>query len=112
MDAALHSKAEALDAKAEADRQRDRVNLAAYESGIQLAQRAWEENDVVRARELLEEVPKEAGGRKLRGFEWYYLSRLCHSEALTLKGHAGMWSTAWRSVRTASAWRRGAGTRR
>ncbi len=88
MDAALHSKAEALDAKAEADRQRDRVNLAAYESGIQLAQRAWQENDVVRARDLLEEMPKEAGGRKLRGFEWYYLSRLCHSEALTLKGHA------------------------
>ena len=61
----------------------------AYASGMQLAQRAWEENNVVRARELLEEVPKEAAGRKLRGFEWYYLSRLCHSEALTLKGHAG-----------------------
>ena len=25
-------------------------------------------------------VLKEAAGRKLRGFEWYYLSRLCHSE--------------------------------
>jgi eukaryotic-like serine/threonine-protein kinase len=79
---------EALGAKAEADRQRDQVSLTAYASGMGLAQRAWEENNVVRARELLEEVPKEAAGRKLRGFEWYYLSRLCHSEALTLKGHA------------------------
>jgi WD40 repeat protein/serine/threonine protein kinase len=86
---ALGAKQEALNAKAEADKQRDEARLTAYASGMQLAQRAWEENNVVRARELLEEVPKEAGGRMLRGFEWYYLDRLCHSEALTLKGHAG-----------------------
>ncbi len=83
----MHAKQEALDAKAEADRQRDEARLTAYASGMQLAQRAWEENNVVRARELLEEVPKEAAGRKLRGFEWYYLHRLCHSEVRTLKGH-------------------------
>jgi WD40 repeat protein/serine/threonine protein kinase len=86
---ALHAERKASDAKAEADRQRDQVSVTAYASGMGLAQRAWEENDVVRARELLEEVPKEAAGTKLRGFEWYYLDRLCHSEALTLKGHAG-----------------------
>jgi eukaryotic-like serine/threonine-protein kinase len=86
---ALDAERKALDAKAEADRQRDQVSLTAYASGMQLAQRAWEENNVVLARELLEEVPKEAAGRKLRGFEWYYLDRLCHSEALTLKGHTG-----------------------
>ncbi len=57
--------------------------------GCGLAQRAWEENNVVRARELLAEVPKEAAGRDLRGFEWYYLSRLCHPDELTLEGHAG-----------------------
>ena len=78
-----------MDAKAEADKQRDEARLTAYASGMGLAQRAWEENNVVRARELLEEVPKEAAGRDLRGFEWYYLSRLCHSELRTLKGHAG-----------------------
>ena len=54
-----------------------------------LAQRAWEENNVVRARELLAEVPSEAAGRNLRGFEWFYLSRLCHPDELTLVGHAG-----------------------
>ena len=53
-----------------------------------LAQRAWEENNVVRARELLEEVPSEAAGRNLRGFEWFYLSRVCHPDELTLAGHA------------------------
>ena len=58
---------EALNAKAEADRQRDEVRVTAYASGIGLAQRAWEENDVIRARELLEEVPREAAGRDLAG---------------------------------------------
>jgi WD40 repeat protein/serine/threonine protein kinase len=86
---ALDAKAEADRQRTEADKQRDEARVTAYASGMQLAQRAWEENNVIRARELLEEVPKEAAGRKLRGFEWCYLSRLCHSETLTLEGHAG-----------------------
>ena len=85
----MEAKQEALEAKVEADKQRDEARLTAYASGMGLAQRAWEENNVVRARELLEEVPKEAAGRNLRGFEWYYLSRLCHPDELTLEGHAG-----------------------
>ena len=66
-----------------------RLVSTAYASGMGLAQRAWEENNVVRARELLAEVPREAAGRNLRGFEWFYLSRLCHPDELTLVGHAG-----------------------
>ena len=85
-DAAKHAAGEA---KVEADRQRDEARLTAYASGMELAHRAWEENNIVRARELLEEVPKEAAGRGLRGFEWYYLSRLCQSETRTMVGHAG-----------------------
>ena len=106
------AKQEAWEAKVEADKQRDEARLTAYASGMGLAQRAWEENNVVRARELLEEVPKEAAGRNLRGFEWFYLSRLCHSEGLTLEGPCRFVSVAWRSARTASAWLRGAVTRR
>ena len=109
--AAEVAKQQALEAKTEADKQRDEARLTAYASGMGLAQRAWEENNVVRARELLAEVPREAAGRNLRGFEWFYLSRLCHPDELTLVGHAGG-SRAWRSARTASAWRRGAMTRR
>ncbi len=86
--AAEAAKQQALEAKTEADKQRDEARLAAYASGMGLAQRAWEENDVVRARELLAEVPREAAGRNLRGFEWFYLSRLCHPDELTLVGHA------------------------
>jgi hypothetical protein len=54
-------------AKVEAEKQRDEARLTAYASGMGLAQRAWEENNVVRARELLAEVPREAAGRNLRG---------------------------------------------
>ena len=93
--AAEVAKEQALDAKSEADRQRaladkqrDEARVAAYASGIGLAQRAWEENNVTRARELLAELPSEAGGRNLRGFEWFYLSRLCHPDELTLVRHA------------------------
>jgi WD40 repeat protein/serine/threonine protein kinase len=82
------AKHEAWEAKVEADKQRDEARRTAYAAGMGLAQRAWEENNVVRARELLDEIPREVGGKDLRGFEWYYLSRLCHAEALTLKGHA------------------------
>ena len=88
--AAEVAKQQALEAKTEADRQRDEARLTAYASGMGLAQRAWEENNVVRARELLAEVPTEAAGRNLRGFEWFYLSRLCHPDELTLAGHAGL----------------------
>ena len=84
---ALHAKQSAVDAKAEADRQRDEARTTAYASGMQLAQRAWEENRVIRTRELLEEVPRYAAGRKLRGFEWYYLSRLCHPDSRTIDNH-------------------------
>jgi WD40 repeat protein len=80
----------ALEAKAEADAQRDAARRAAYASGIGLAQRAWDENNVFRARELLAEVPKEAAGRNLRGFEWFYLSRLCRPDERNLLGDAGL----------------------
>src|SRR5262249_46154061 len=87
--AAEVAKQQALEAKAETETQRDEARLIAYASGMGLAQRASEEGNVVRARELLAEVPKEAAGRNLRGFEWFYLSRVCHPDELTLAGHAG-----------------------
>jgi eukaryotic-like serine/threonine-protein kinase len=94
--AALVAKQQALEAKTEADKQRDEARLAAYASGMGLAQRTWEVNNVGRARELLAEVPSQAAGRNLRGFEWYYLSRLCRPDELTLVGHAGLvWGVAF-----------------
>ena len=57
---------------------------------MNLAQRAWEEKGgVVRVIEVLEQHRPKPGETDLRGFEWYYLYRLCHSDLLTLKGHGG-----------------------
>ncbi len=86
---ALVAQQQALEAKTEADKQRDEARLTAYASGMVLAQRAWDENNVARARELLAEVPKEAAGRNLRGFEWFYLSRVCRADERNLLGDAG-----------------------
>ena len=76
-----------LNAMVEADRERDEARRMAYVAGIGLAQRAWEENNVLRAIELLEEVPKRVTSGDLRGFEWHYLNRLYHSEKLTIWAH-------------------------
>ena len=85
----------------EAQKQRDEVKaladkLAAKEQQLQrtlyaahmnLAQHAWDAGSIGRVNELLEQHRPKPGETDLRGFEWHYLYRLCHSELLTLKGH-------------------------
>jgi WD40 repeat protein/serine/threonine protein kinase len=83
-------RAEAVAAKVEADAQRDRALVTSYAAEMGLAMRAWEEENVIRVRELLNEVPREVGGRNLRGFEWDYLNRLCNSELRTLHHAKGV----------------------
>jgi WD40 repeat protein/serine/threonine protein kinase/regulation of enolase protein 1 (concanavalin A-like superfamily) len=90
------AKQQAANAKVEADKQRDEARITAYAAGMGLAQRAWEENNVARAHELLEELPKEAAGRSLRGFEWHYLARLCRPDERTFVGNTGsVWSVSF-----------------
>ncbi len=73
----------------EAKRQRDVARRTAYIAHMNLAQSEWEDRHVDRVLELLKgERPKE-GETDLRGFEWFYLNRLCRSDLLTLKGHNG-----------------------
>jgi WD40 repeat protein len=65
------------------------VRFRAYIEHINLAKRAWDEGHDQRARELLDN-PAEI---EFRGFEWYYLNRLCHPEKRTLAGHES-WVTS------------------
>jgi hypothetical protein len=67
--------------RAEAGETSARRNL--YVAYISLAQQAWEQNNVVRLRELLDETATDPA----RGFEWYYWQRQAHLELKTLRGH-------------------------
>src|SRR5262249_22641735 len=78
---------EALLARDDAKRQLERARLNAYLAHITLAQREWNDNHIARVRELLGGDRPRGGETDLRGFEWYYLRRLCNSELLTLRGH-------------------------
>ena len=63
-----------------------------YNARMNLAQSAWEGGNVGQTVALLDlyrpAAGKETSPDDLRGFEWYYWDRLCHSELLSLKGHA------------------------
>ena len=56
-----------------------------------LAQQAWREAQMDQVREHLQVAePRRPGDPDLRGFEWYYLRRLCDASTRTLRGHTGM----------------------
>src|SRR5262249_27321119 len=49
-----------------------------YAAQTNLAQQAWEAGHPARALELLESLRPKLDEEDLRGFDWYYLWRLCH----------------------------------
>ncbi len=73
--------------KAEAKEIQARKTLEVFEYGrtIQVAHQERRDNNILGAGTLLEGTQPE-----LRGWEWYYVHRLCNGSLLTLKGH-----TAW-----------------
>jgi WD40 repeat protein len=61
-----------------------------YRADMQLARRAWEENQIGFLQELLNrQRPERTDGDDLRGFEWHFLQRVCHGDLLMIKGHTG-----------------------
>jgi WD40 repeat protein/tRNA A-37 threonylcarbamoyl transferase component Bud32 len=83
-------------ARDEAEKRRDQVaavndtlRRANYIADMNLAQHAWEENNLVRTRQLLDQHRPKPGEDDLRGFEWHYLNRLFHRDQLTIHAHVG-----------------------
>jgi WD40 repeat protein len=80
-------------ARKEAQRARDEKLLSdrhLYVARMNLAHQAWQAAEInVVQRYLQETEPKRSEDPELRGFEWYYLQRLCQLELRTLRGHAG-----------------------
>ena len=70
------------EARAEAERQREKFERFDYGRTIQVAHQEWRENNVPATLALLDSTRAD-----LRGWEWRYVHRLCHSDLLTLKGH-------------------------
>src|SRR3954447_25090987 len=76
---ATQAQEKAQEATAQRDQVRalnDRLQHTLYAAHMNLAQRTWEEGNIQRVQELLEEHRPKAGESDLRGFEWYYLDRL------------------------------------
>jgi eukaryotic-like serine/threonine-protein kinase len=90
-DEAFQEKRRADERAAEAERNEGQARNRLYVSDMRLAQQAWDDAQIGRLLELLDgQRPERTGGTDLRGFEWYYGWRLCHSDLLTLKGHTGV----------------------
>jgi hypothetical protein len=60
-----------------------KLNQLRYYNLVGQAYADWQNNEVARADEQLDECPAEH-----RRWEWHYLKRLCHAEQLTLRGYA------------------------
>jgi serine/threonine protein kinase len=78
-------------AQAESKRAVDQEALARryqYGAEMNLAYRAWQEDQVDLMVSLLKQhLPRRSGDQDLRGFEWYYLWRLCHGERVIFRKH-------------------------
>src|SRR5579871_1175426 len=94
--AAQERKREADDARQQAEKRGDELaalnetlRQAKYIADMNLAQHAWDANNLIRSRELLELHRPRPGQQDLRGFEWHYLRRFFHRELRTVQAHNG-----------------------
>jgi WD40 repeat protein len=72
-------------------REKQRGDELSYLRQVGLALREWNEGDLSGAEHLLQSCPEDR-----RGWEWRYVSRLCHSDLCTLRGHtAGVTGVAY-----------------
>jgi WD40 repeat protein/tRNA A-37 threonylcarbamoyl transferase component Bud32 len=97
-DSAEQAKAEKKQAnkerkQAKAEKERARKNEFAalqhlYFRRIRQAYSAWKDGQVAHVLKLLDMLqPDRMNGHDVRGFEWFYLNRVCHSDLRTLSGH-------------------------
>src|SRR5262249_52389997 len=69
-------------ARAEAERRREVFESLDYGRRIEVAHQEWREGNLAATVALLDGIRAD-----LRGWEWYYVHHLCHTDLLTLKGH-------------------------
>jgi WD40 repeat protein len=79
-DAERRARDDADGRREEAERRKDEVERHAYLADMHLAHHAWQNGDMDQVKDLLRRHRPGPGQEDRRGFEWYYLGRLCHSE--------------------------------
>jgi len=72
-----------------------------YAAQLNLIPGAWDANNISRIRELLRATRPLPGQEDLRGFEWFYWNRQCHSDLQTAK--LAKYSNAYLNVSSFSA---------
>jgi WD40 repeat protein len=98
-------------ARLQADAEKDRLTHLLYAANMNLAEQAWDQNNVGRVRQLLADTASYSA----KGFEWYYWQRQAHLEIMTLRGHSaavnsvtyspdGRWIATGSHDRTAKLW--------
>jgi WD40 repeat protein/serine/threonine protein kinase len=60
-----------------------------YAADIKLAYQEWQKGHLLLTLDRLTRHRPVGDQEDLRGFEWYYLQRLCHAESRTLSAHEG-----------------------
>ncbi len=80
---AEEARIEATKSQAEAVAQKKRVERLEYARSMEIAHQEWYDNKPNSSLSRLEQSPAD-----LRGWEWHYLNRLCHSDLHTLSGHS------------------------
>lgn len=73
-----------ITARANATAAEERAQKHKYFRRVDVADRSWREGKPGRVKELLADCPE-----RLRGWEWNYLKRRCHSQESILAGHKG-----------------------
>jgi WD40 repeat protein len=93
---ALHAEAQAENRSAELADVNSTLRREKYIADMNLARVSWDDNNLIRTRELLEQHRPEPGEADLRGFEWHYLRRLFEQELRIIRAHGGAaFTVAW-----------------
>ncbi|HEV3436031.1 MAG TPA: serine/threonine-protein kinase, partial [Gemmata sp.] len=77
------------EARKAVEQEREKLAVVEYGRTMQVAHQEWRDSNVAATLALLDSTRLD-----LRGWEWYYVDRLCHSDLLTLKGHTDAVSSA------------------
>src|SRR5208282_785156 len=81
--AADQAKTKAVAAQKQAEEEKTKASHLLYVANINLAQQAWDQNNIGLLRQLL----KDTQDSPYRGFEWYYWQPKTHLALKTLRGH-------------------------